>query len=300
MLEAKLALFVWIGKGIVMRTHLDCLPCFLKMALTGIRQSCPGREDIHEKVVKHWAAGFASADLSESPPSLAGRLFREVAEFVGEVDIFRVQKEQANERVLKLLPEVKVKVQGSENPLLAAMGVSIIGNYMDCAVMGEYDWEDELENLEHGLDRDAFGKFLNEVREHKSLLVLGDNAGEIGLDTILTGLLRDEGIDVTYAVRGKNILNDATVIDAKVVGMTDLCEVVTSGVDTPGTVLNRCSPEFRARLDESPVVLSKGQGNFESLWGVRPDVYYAFKVKCPVVADVTGHPMKTSLFCQEK
>ncbi|NDV21926.1 DUF89 domain-containing protein [Desulfovibrio sp. JC022] len=283
-----------------MRTHLDCLPCFLKMAIAGIRETCPGREDIHEKVVKHWALGFASADLSESPPSLAGRLFRETAEYVGEVDIFKTQKEEANQRVLELLPDVKAKVLGSADPLLAAMGVSIIGNYMDCAVMGEYDWEDELDNLEHGLDPETFEKFLHEVRSHKSLLVLGDNAGEIGLDTILSGLLRDEGIDVTYAVRGKNILNDATVVDAKVVGMTDLCEVITSGVDTPGTVLNRCSPEFRSRLDESPVVLSKGQGNFESLWGVRPDVYYAFKVKCPVVADVVGAPMKTSLFCQEK
>lgn len=283
-----------------MRTHLDCLPCFLKMAISGIRDTCPGREDIHEKVVKHWAAEFAIADLSESPPSLAGRLFRETAEYVGEVDIFKTQKEEANKRVMELLPEVKSKVLDCEDPLLAAMGVSIIGNYMDCAVMGEYDWEDELDNLEHGLDREAFSKFLHEVRSNKSLLILGDNAGEIGLDTILTGLLSNEGIDVTYAVRGHNILNDATMIDAKFVGMTDLCEVVTSGVDTPGTVLNRCSPEFRFRLDESPVVLSKGQGNFESLWGVRPDVYYAFKVKCPVVADVTGVPMKTSLLCQEK
>ncbi len=283
-----------------MRTHLDCLPCFLKMALAGIRATCPGQEDIHEKVVKHWAAGFADADLNESPPSIAGRLFRETAEHVGDIDIFKTQKEEANARVLELLPEVKGKVLSSEYPLLAAMGVSIIGNYMDCAVMGEYDWEDELGNLEHGLDREVFAEFIDNVCSHKSLLILGDNAGEIGLDTVLTGLLRDEGIEVTYAVRGKNILNDATMVDADVVGMTDICEVVTSGVDTPGTVLNRCSDEFRSRLDQAPVVLSKGQGNFESLWGVMPDVYYAFKVKCPVVADVTGHPMKTSLFCQEK
>ncbi|WP_321403187.1 damage-control phosphatase ARMT1 family protein [Maridesulfovibrio sp.] len=283
-----------------MRTHLECLPCFLKMALTGIRAVCPGQEEIHEKVIKHWAAGFANADLSESPPSLAGRLFRETSEYVGEVDIFKYQKEASNKRVLELLPEVKARVLGSEVPLLASMGVSIIGNYMDCAVMGEYDWEGELDHMEHGLDLDVFNKFLDEVRTHKSLLVLGDNAGEIGLDTILAGLLRDEGIAVTYAVRGKNILNDATVVDAEIVGMTDVCEVVTSGVDTPGTVLNRCSDEFRKRLENSPVVLSKGQGNFESLWGVMPDVYYAFKVKCPVVADVTGVPVKTSLFCQEK
>ena len=167
------------------------------------------------------------------------------------------------------MPVIKDKVMGSKDPLLAAMGVSIIGNYMDCAVMGEYDWEAELDSLEQGLDRETFAVFLDNARKYKSVLVLGDNAGEIGLDTVLTGLLRAEGIAVTYAVRGKNILNDATMVDAGVVGMTDICEVVTSGVDTPGTVLNRCSAEFRARLDEAPVVLSKGQGNFEIALGCK-------------------------------
>ncbi len=282
-----------------MNTRLDCLPCFLTMALTGIRAACPGQDDVHEKVVKHWAAGFAAADLSESPPSLAGRLFRETEDYIGEVDIFKEQKELANKRVLELLPQVREKVMSSPDPLLAALGVSIIGNYMDCAVIEKYDWESELETLEAGVDRELFAYFLDRVRTEKSLLVLGDNAGEIGLDTILTGILKDEGIKVTYAVRGRKILNDATMDDAHIVGMTDVCEVVTSGVDTPGTVLNRCSSDFLSRLESSPVILSKGQGNFESLWGNLPGVFYAFKVKCPVVADITGHSMKTSLFCRE-
>jgi len=286
-------------EGIKMRTQLDCLPCFLTMALSGIREACPGREDIHESVMKHWAAGFADADLSESPPSLAGRLFRETGHYVDGVDIFKTQKEEANRRVLELLPQVREQVLSCENPLLAAMGVSIIGNYMDCAVMGEFDWESELEHLEKDLDQELFARFLERVKSEKALLVLGDNAGEIGLDTILSSLLQEQGVKVTYAVRGCNILNDATMVDAQKVGMTDICEVVTSGVDTPGTVLDRCSVDFRARLTEAPVVLSKGQGNFESLWGVMPEVFYAFKVKCPVVARITGHAVKTSLFCRE-
>lgn len=282
-----------------MNTRLDCLPCFLKMALSGIREACPGQEDVHENVIKHWAAGFAEADLAESPPSLAGRLFRETSRYMNGIDIFKVQKEEANKRVLELLPGIREKVLGSEDPLLAAMGVSIIGNYMDCSVMGEFDWESELEDLEQGLDRGLFTHFIEKIKQEKSLLVLGDNAGEIGLDTVLMGLFQDMGVEVTYAVRGSNVLNDATMVDAEVVGMPDVCEVITSGVDTPGTVLDRCSLDFRSRLKEAPVVLSKGQGNFESLWGVMPGVFYAFKVKCPVVADVTGHPMKTSLFCRE-
>ncbi|WP_031479150.1 damage-control phosphatase ARMT1 family protein [Maridesulfovibrio frigidus] len=283
-----------------MKTQLDCLPCFLNMALSGIRKACPGQDDVHEKVIREWAKGFSEADLSESPPSIAGRFFRMTATHIGDVDIFKDQKDEANKRVLELLPDITNTVHRSDDPLLAAMGVSIIGNYMDCALMDKFDWEVELGDLEQDIDRELFAEFIEKVRASKTLLILGDNAGEIGLDTILTKLLQMEDINVTYAVRGSNILNDATVVDAEFVGMSDICEVITSGVDTPGTVLDRCSVDFQERLKSAPVVLSKGQGNFESLWGVMPDVFYAFKVKCPVVANLTGHPMKTSLFCRDE
>ena len=41
-------------------------------------------------------------------------------------------------------------------------------------------------------------------------------------------------------------------------------------------------------MDQADVVLSKGQGNYEALWNERPDVFFAFKVKCPVVAGLSG------------
>ena len=283
-----------------MKTQLDCLPCFLNMALNGIRKAFPGQEDVHEAVIREWAKEFSEADFNESPPAIAGRLFRMTAKHIGDVDIFKAQKDESNKRVLELLPSITETVYESADPLLAAMGISIIGNYMDCGLIEQFDWEAELGHLEKGLDRPLFASFIDRVKAQKSLLILGDNAGEIGLDTILVGLLQAEGIKVTYAVRGTNILNDATLEDAKLVGMSDICEVITSGVDTPGTVLDRCSPQFKERLADSPVVLSKGQGNFESLWGVMDNVYYAFKVKCPAIAEIIGHPMKTSLFCIEK
>lgn len=269
------------------------------MTLSGVRSARPGEDAVHEQVVKAWAAGFSQADLEKSPPELAGQFFRESSHLIGDIDIFKKAKDEANSRVLELLPEIRQMVLDSEEPLLAALGVSIIGNYMDCAVADEFDWEDELEHLERDIDPNLFKEFLNRIDDTGNLLILGDNAGEIGLDTILVTLMRDRGVDVTYAVRGARILNDATIEDAETVGMTDVCEVVTSGVDTPGTVLSRCSGEFLQRLENAGTVLSKGQGNFEALWGNFPGVYYAFKVKCPVVAEVTGRPVRTSLFCRE-
>ncbi len=282
-----------------MKTRLDCLSCFLNMTLSGVRSARPGEDAVHEQVVKAWAAGFSQADLEKSPPELAGQFFRESSHLMGGIDIFKKAKDEANSRVLELLPEIRQMVLDSEEPLLAALGVSIIGNYMDCAVADEFDWEDELEHLERDIDPALFKEFLNRIDNSGNLLILGDNAGEIGLDTILVSLMRDRGIEVTYAVRGARILNDATIEDAETVGMTDVCEVVTSGVDTPGTVLSRCSGEFLQRLEKAGTVLSKGQGNFEALWGNFPGIYYAFKVKCPVVAEVTGSPVRTSLFCRE-
>lgn len=283
-----------------MKTHLECLPCFLNMTLRGVRTACPGRVDIHKEILKVWSHNFFDADLKSSPPELLGRFFRETAHLINNVDIFKKYKIECNSRVLELLPAVKEKVLSSADPLLAALGISIVGNYMDSSVAGSFNWEDELETMENGIDRKLYAEFSNRLATCKKLMILGDNAGEIGLDTILVSLLKEQGVEVTYVVRGSYILNDATFEDAEKVGMMDLCNVITSGVDTPGTVLPVCTDEFIEEFENAGIVLSKGQGNFEALWGSVPDVYYAFKVKCPVVANITGFPIRTSLFCKER
>jgi uncharacterized protein with ATP-grasp and redox domains len=85
-------------------------------------------------------------------------------------------------------------------------------------------------------------------------------------------------------VRGAPVLNDATIADARDVGMHELAPVLENGSDAPGTILEDCSPSFRARFDAADLVIAKGQGNFETLAGVAANVVFLFKVKCPVVA----------------
>jgi hypothetical protein len=129
-------------------------------------------------------------------------------------------------------------------------------------------------------------------------MILGDNAGEIGMDTLLVKQLKALGAEVTYVVREKPILNDATMEDAQFVGMDRLCRVISSGVDSPGTLLSRCHPDFLQELHAAPIVISKGQGNFECLHGRVPGIFFALKVKCQVVARLTGFPVRTSIFDQ--
>ena len=60
--------------------------------------------------------------------------------------------------------------------------------------------------------------------------------------------------------------------------------MIDNGDDSPGTMLERCSDELRRRFADADLVVSKGQGNLESLWGARQaGLFFLFKVKCAAV-----------------
>ena len=56
---------------------------------------------------------------------------------------------------------------------------------------------------------------------------------------------------ITYVVRGKPIINDVTMVDARFAGITELVQVIDNGSDAPGTVLEDCSPEFVDRFNKA-------------------------------------------------
>lgn len=96
---------------------------------------------------------------------------------------------------------------------------------------------------------------------------------------------------VTVAVRGAPVINDATLEDARSTGLMDLVPVISNGSDAPGTLLDECSEELRQRFFAADMVISKGQGNFETLSDAPRDICFMFKVKCQVIADNVGLPL---------
>ncbi|WP_457571453.1 damage-control phosphatase ARMT1 family protein, partial [Desulfovulcanus sp.] len=236
-------------------------------------------------------------DLTLSPPALAGEVYALLSETAQSPDPFAHLKKEANERVMELLPMLKKMVASASDPLRTSLNISIIGNYIDAGIALDFNWEKAIhQEDENNWATSDYSLFLEKLDQHKKIMILGDNAGEIGLDTLLVEQLQKKGLKVVYVVREKPILNDATFEDAKKVGMTELCEVISSGVDTPGTVLERCSQEFLDRMKKTKLIISKGQGNFEALKDKWPEIFYAFKVKCPVVERLTGHPVGSSMF----
>jgi len=271
-----------------MRTFFDCIPCFVRQALDSARRATDD-EAVHEQVLRETLRATSEMDLRASPPAMGHRIHRLVRERVGDGDPYREMKDESNRLALDLYPGLKSQVDRSPNPLETAMRLAIAGNIIDIAVKGHVSHIDVNEAIAHAVtasfDGDMDG-FASAVSTANRILYLADNAGEIVLDRLLLERLPLD--KVTVAVRGAAVINDATMVDARAAGITELVEVIDNGTDVPGTIIKECSEAFQRRFDEADLIIAKGQGNYETLSEVRKDIFFALKAKCPVIASDLG------------
>lgn len=282
-----------------MQTFTECIPCFERQIEKLAAMVAGDDLELRKHIARQCREVIRQTDTSHPPPELAARIYARAANVTGQNDFFAQHKHTANTQVLSLLPGLEKHIQDSPDRLLTALRFSLIANYIDVGVDGDFDWEAALSQERAQEKIGGYPKFRRLLGAGQSrVMILGDNAGEIGMDILLVKQLQGLGTEVTYVVREKPILNDATMEDARFVGMDRLCRVISSGADSPGTILSRCHQSFLQELHASPIVISKGQGNFESLHGRVPGIFFALKVKCPVVARLTGFPVRTSVFDQ--
>jgi uncharacterized protein with ATP-grasp and redox domains len=67
-----------------------------------------------------------------------------------------------------------------------------------------------------------------------------------------------------------------------------------------GTELSLLGPEARSALEAADVILSKGQGNAETLLGCGYNIYYAFLIKCGRFIDRYRKPKLTPMLVRER
>jgi len=153
--------------------------------------------------------------------------------------------------------------------------------------IADTDIEQIIKNcLTKDFDKSQLNEFRDYVQQAQKILYITDNAGEIVFDKLLIEQLPLE--KVTVAVRGKPIINDATIEDAKFVGLTEMVEVIDNGSDAPGTILKTCSENFKEQFNSADLIIAKGQGNYETLSESDKNIFFILKVKCPVIARNIG------------
>lgn len=249
---------------------------------------------------------YLSMPEDSSSPTVApgtNELFQRI--FGLEADRFREEKERSNRFVMARLEEIRRRTEAAPDPVYAGLQMAILGNYIDfSALQGEVNFE-KLDNmlekaLEMELDQDVYHSLCRELSEGKDLLYLTDNAGEIGFDRVFAEQLQKAfpHLKITFCVRGAPAQNDATRADAAAVGIS--FPVIDNGNSVPGTELPLLSLEAKTAMDHADVIISKGQGNAETLLGCGYNIYYAFLVKCPRFMDRFQKPKLTPMLIKER
>ena len=251
-------------------------------------------EATHQQVLQHALRTMNELDMSRPPPVVGQGIHRMLRKITGVDDPYREAKSAFNRVALELLPELAANVRRAPQPLLAAARLAIAANVIDLGANGTLTRAEARAALRDAFQTSFQGdlpEFREAVDAAAKVLYLADNAGEIAVDRLLVEELGPER--VTVVVRGGAVINDATLADAREVGMQDLVEVIDNGSDAPGTIVDDCSPSFRKRFRNADLIIAKGQGNFETLSHVNAPLFFLFKVKCPLVARHIGLPNGT-------
>jgi len=272
-----------------MKTYFDCIPCLVRQVLDSVRLTTDD-EDIIEQVMRRALSLACRMDLRQSPPAMAQKIHRLIRKLTGVKDPYLQMKNRFNKLALQMYPELKDRIETSDDPFQTAVRLATAGNIIDLGVnstLEESNVQKAInESLTEPLDMKALEEFSSATARANDILYLGDNAGEIVFDRLLIEQLPCENI--TFVVKADPIINDATMEDAQIVGLTDIVKVIDNGSDAPGTILESCSRTFRRRFDEVDLVIAKGQGNYETLSDVNKDIFFILRAKCPVIARHLG------------
>jgi len=279
-----------------MKTYLDCIPCFYQQALRAARIS-GANEEVQREVLNGLSAIIPDFSLDTTPTVMGRKIYTMINKITGKKDPYREIKEESNKIAIKLYPQIRDKVNNSENKLLTALKLAIIGNIIDYTFNNGNSIEKKVESLleydfGHDFNNDNHFKylaFLDHLVNSQMILYLADNAGEVIFDRILIELLVEKyNKTVIYVVKGKPVLNGALVDDAIFCGINQYAKIISCGADSPGVVLEYCSSEFMRLFNEAEMIISKGQGNYEALSNKASPLFFLLIAKCQIISKHIG------------
>jgi uncharacterized protein with ATP-grasp and redox domains len=124
------------------------------------------------------------------------------------------------------------------------------------------------------------------------MLFLGDNAGETLFDIPLVRLMTDLSWNVTYIVKMRAMVNDAVEEDVRGTEIEKLAAIRDTGAWAHGVPKKWVSDEFLRLVEDSDMVISKGQANIETFPEIQREfsveTYYILRGKCPHISAAVG------------
>lgn len=273
----------------LVKTYLDCYPCFLQQALRAARLS--GADETQQYSIMQYSLSLLrNLPSGANPPEIGYHIHQIVSDMVDIQDPYREIKEKSTQQAKALYPKMKVMVQQSEDPISLAIRLSIAGNIIDFGVSDQIAdlWEtvERVVHQHYAIDDNI--ELISRLKTADHILYLADNAGETVFDRILIEVLP---VPVIYVVKSSPYVNDATMSDALAAGLDTCATLIENGAHAAGTILPLCSEQFRAHFEKTPLIIAKGQANFETLSDAGEKVFCLLQVKCPIIGLDLGVPV---------
>ena len=268
-----------------MKMYLDCIPCFMQQALRAGRKATSDQKKLKE-ILDKTGEMVKTVSMETTPAEIGMEVYRIVSKVTGNQDPYKSIKQEYIAETKAIYPELEKIVENSNDKLLTAIRIAIAGNVIDLGVKKSFDIVKDVKSiLKQEFAIFDYSTFKTQLEKTESILYIGDNVGESVFDKILIKELKKP---VKYAVRSVPIINDVTMEDAIASGLDKVAELIDSGCESPGIILNQSSPEFLKLFNTSGLIISKGQGNFEGLSDCNRQVFFLLKAKCVIISNHLG------------
>lgn len=291
-----------------MKCELKCLACHIEQIekIGGLLNiSDQTKEMITRSVLKK----LATVDFNQTNPQIMLETWKIITDVVDEPNPYQSVKHDYNQKLMKMYDDFKATIRQSKKSFLKALEIASLGNIIDFGAKHDFNqsmlfdtlnlWESQISPF----IIDHHHLLYEQLSKADTLLYIGDNCGEIVLDKLFIEEMTNQfpQLNIVFSVRGKPVLNDVTIEDAQEVNMMEFATVIDDGNGAPGTVLDQVSDEFKKVFHEADVVIAKGQGNFESLFGANKQVlFFLFMAKCSVVANLLNVPRMKCICMQNE
>jgi uncharacterized protein with ATP-grasp and redox domains len=227
-----------------------------------------GEKELYCKILEIPALRAQSWDTTSA--EIIELIWGKIADTTKNTDPFFSLKSEQNKRVMEIYPLLETLVDKASDPLYTAVKLAILGNSIDVMI---HDSIEDIEKsinkkLEAPLSTEMYGRFKKRLTQSRLVLFFGDNAGEIVFDKLLIKTIRKlHDPEIAFVVRSVPTLNDATLDEARAVGIDKTATLIANGIDgpLPGTILKRCSNKVNDMVSRADLIISKGGGNFDTL-----------------------------------
>jgi hypothetical protein len=278
----------------------ECIACIIGQSKR-VSEAIGASEALSAALISHVETSLENADFTLSPPVIAAPLYEEMARKAGKIDLYDDQKTHATAQAHHYMPFLRKTIEHSDDPFMALLKTAVVGNVIDLAAEVTFDLHGAITSVfDTPFAHDDTQLLRERLKSAKTLLYIGDNTGEHIFDALAIEHLKllYPQLDISYMVRGNFIINDVTMKEAQEANMDQLCTLIDSGVNTPGFVYERATPEAKNLFDTADLILAKGMGNYECMTPIqRQNICFLLKVKCSVVSRSLGHEIG-SIICK--